>query len=542
LTLAASLAALADATDAAGALGLDTSRARAVLSGARARLGFEGSTYVLALVGGTGVGKSSLLNALAGDVVSPASARRPTTDTPVAWMSATARGEAAALLEWLGVSDIRDHAGAEFRDVAIIDLPDIDSTTPEHRALVDELLPRIDAVVWVADPEKYRDAILHDDYLRRWISRLDRQVIVINKADLVPGEAERLRDHLASSVRDEDLGDLPIAVTSAARGGDVRELREWIAGGVEAKRVVSARVAAELREAVRDLAARAGVSTGAPPLVPADRRARVLSDVVRETAAVVDLRGLERQAVAATRLAARPRGAGPFGHLTALIYRASGRDRIVADPEGHLRRWRERGSLARLAEPVRGLTAELLASVPPEVRAAVASVVDFDALHARIASAIDAAVSARTADVRAPTSHVWTLIGALQYAITAALLFAGLWIAAIFLLHAPFASVELPVLGPVPTPLLFLAAVLLAGYILARVLGAHAGLLGRGWARRLRDDLTRELETRLGDAVFASLAVIDAARTRIAAALAVIEAYPARGGGGIETSGSSAAS
>jgi hypothetical protein len=352
-----------------------------------------------------------------------------------------------------------------------------------------------------------------------------------------------LRDHLASSVRDEGLGDLPIAVTSAARGGDVRELREWIAGGVEAKRVVSGRVAAELREAVRDLATRAGVSTGASPLVPADRRARVLGDVVRETLVVVDLRGLERQAVAATRLAARPRGAGPFGHLTTLIYRASGRDRVVADPEGHLRRWRERGSLARLAEPVRGLTAELLASVPPEVRAAVASVVDFDALHARIASAIDAAVSARTADVRAPTSHVWTLIGALQYAITAALLFAGLWIAAIFLLHAPFASVDVPVLGPVPIPLLFLAAVLLAGYILARVLGAHAGLLGRGWARRLRDDLTRELETRLGDAVFASLAVIDAARARIAAALAVIEAHPARGGGGgIQTSGSSAAS
>jgi 50S ribosome-binding GTPase len=519
--LAASLSALADATDAASSLGLDTSQGHRVLEDARARLGFTGSTYVLALVGGTGVGKSSLLNALAGADVSLASARRPTTDAPVAWVPASARAETASLLEWLGVSDVRDHAGGEFREVAILDLPDVDSTTAEHRARVDLLLPRIDAVVWVADPEKYRDSLLHDDYLRRWAPRLARQLVVLNKADVVAGDAERLRGHLLSTVRDEGLGSMQVAVTTATRGGDVGELREWIAGGVEAKRVVSERVAGELREATRDLAVRAGVSAGASPLVDPDRRARVLAEVTREAAALVDLRGLEKQAVAATRLAARPRGAGPLGQLTSLIYRASGRDRTAADPEGYLRRWRERGSLARPAEPVRMLTAELMAGVPPELRASVASVVDAEALRARIARAIDAAVSARTADVRAPVSNVWMIIGALQYAVTAALVFAMLWIAAIFVLHAPFASVDVPVLGPIPTPLVFLVGVLLAGYLLARTLGAHAGLLGRRWAARLRADMARELAERLDDAVFGPLAAIDAARARIAAARAV---------------------
>ena len=66
MTLSASLAALDDAVDAAAALELDTSRARRILADARQRLGFEGSAYVLAFVGGTGVGKSSLLNALLG--------------------------------------------------------------------------------------------------------------------------------------------------------------------------------------------------------------------------------------------------------------------------------------------------------------------------------------------------------------------------------------------------------------------------------------------------------------------------------------------
>ncbi len=523
MTLSASLAALDDAVDAAGALGLDTSRARRVIADARQRLGFEGSAYVLAFVGGTGVGKSSLLNALAGGVVSAASARRPTTGTPVAWVAESAREETAALLGWLDVREIRDHSDGAFADVAILDLPDVDSTTLEHRARVDELLPRVDAVVWVADPEKYRDAVLHDEYLRRWAPRLARQLVVLNKADRIGADAERLREHLAASLRAEGIENVGVAVTSAAPDGDTRELRDWIVDGVEAKRVMADRIAAELQDASLDLATRAGVLSGATPLISTEQRAQVLADVTREAAAIIDLVGLERQAVAATRLAARPRGAGPFGLITTFIYRASGRDRVVADPEGYLRRWRERGTLARPAEPIRVLVGDILPRVPATARGAIASLIDAEELRTRLTSAIDAAVAARTADVRAPTSVVWSVIGALQYVVTAGLLFAGLWIAAVFLLHAPFASVDVPVLGPIPTPLIVLTALLLAGFLLARLLGAHAGLLGRRWARRLRADLSRELEGRLRDVLFARLDTIDAARERIARARSTIE-------------------
>src|SRR5437867_5707670 len=523
VTLAASLAALGDAVDAAETLGLDTARARRVLDDARGRLGFEGSAYVLAFVGGTGVGKSSLLNALAGVVVSPASARRPTTDAPVAWVAESARDETAPLLRWLDVREVRDHRNAAFANVAIVDLPDMDSTTPEHRARVDELLPRVDAVVWVADPEKYRDALLHDDYLRRWAPRLGRQLVVLNKADRVGPETERLREHLAASLRAEGIANVNVAVTSAAREGDAHELRDWIADGVEAKRVVSERISTELHEAVIDLAARAGVLGDASPLITEERRTRALRDVARESAGIIDLVGLERQAVAATRLAARPRGAGPLGPVTAFRYRATGRDRVVADPEGYLRRWRERGSLARAAEPVRLVVADIVPRVPAEARGAIASLIDAEALRTRLAATIDAAVAERIADVRPPTSLVWSAIGVLQYVVTAALLFTALWLAAVFLLHAPFASVDVPVLGPIPTPLVVLAGLLLAGFLLARLLGAHAGLVGRRWARRLRADLVRELEQRLRDVLFARLDTIDAARARIGAARSTIE-------------------
>jgi hypothetical protein len=160
-------------------------------------MGFPGDAYVLAFVGGTGVGKSSLLNALAGETVSPASVRRPTTSVPVAWVPAAERTALEPLLEWLGVDEVREHGATDLGPVAILDLPDMDSVASEHRARVEAILPRVDAVAWVTDPEKYHDAALHDDFLRAWVGRLARQVVIVNKADrLGPDDGRRIRRDL----------------------------------------------------------------------------------------------------------------------------------------------------------------------------------------------------------------------------------------------------------------------------------------------------------------------------------------------------------
>ncbi len=105
------LARLSQAIDAATAMGLDVSDATAVLAEARERLGFPSNAYLLALVGGTGVGKSSVLNALAGSEVSRASARRPTTSVPLAWVAASAAEDVAPLIERLGIVEQRLHDG-----------------------------------------------------------------------------------------------------------------------------------------------------------------------------------------------------------------------------------------------------------------------------------------------------------------------------------------------------------------------------------------------------------------------------------------------
>src|SRR5256886_11569090 len=55
----------------------------------------------------------------------------------------------------------------------------------------------------------------------------------------------------SASLRAEGIENVNVAVTSATRDGDAHELRDWIADGVQAKRIISERVATELHGAAR---------------------------------------------------------------------------------------------------------------------------------------------------------------------------------------------------------------------------------------------------------------------------------------------------
>ncbi len=514
---------LDDARAAASPLGIDTSGATAVREIARERLGFPSDAYVLAIAGGTGVGKSTLMNALAGEEVSTASALRPTTAEPVAWLPRSKSDELAGLLAWLGVNRVRMHSAERLGEVAILDLPDFDSVAPGHRARVDELLPRIDALAWVVDPEKYKDELVHAHYIGAWARRVRHQLVVLNRADLLsPADVGRVRDDLRAQLRRDGLADVAIAITRARDGtAGVEELRAWLEAGIDAKRVVAARIGAEAREAVRGLATRAGVGGGqAASLVDPARRQRAVNDVARGVLALLDLPGLERQAVAATRLAARPRGAGPLGHLTSAVYRLTGRARVAADPAGYLRRWRLRGPLTPAVEPLRDLLARTLPVAPASMRASLAALGAPAAVEPRLADAIDRTLVAEASGFRAPTSPFWWLIGAGQYVVTALLLFSALWFASLFVLHdVPVGTVEVPYLGPVATPVALLAAVLLVGYLLAFTLRLHAGWLGRRWARRIAGRVTREVDERVRDGLLVPLDELESARARLAAAV-----------------------
>jgi ribosome biogenesis GTPase A len=510
---------LDDAIAAAKALGLDSRAAATTLATARARLGFPSSAYVLALAGGTGVGKSTLLNAIAGENVSLASARRPTTSEAVAWVPSSHGRELAGLLRWLGIRELREHGGGRLADIAVLDLPDFDSIALEHRKRVDAVLPRVDAVAWIVDPEKYNDQVMHGGYLRQFAPRIRRQIVVLNRADVLgPSDASRVAEDMHDQLRRDGAGDIDVVATRAREGAKgIDEFREWLESGVEAKRVVASRIVAEAREAVRDLAADAGVLGEAlPPLVEPARREDAVSAVARNALALIDITGLERQAVGATRLAARRRGAGPFGHLTSVIYRLTGRARASADPAGFLNRWELRGSLAPVVEPLRELMMSTLPSVPAPLRGALAALSAPESLEERIAKTIDGSLAAEAAGLQVPTSALWSVIGAAQYAVTALLIFSALWFLSLFVIHdAPVGSIQMPYVGPVPSPVVLLTAALLLGYGLATLLRMHAGWVGRRWAKRVGERITSEVRRRIDDDLLAPLEQFDASRTAL---------------------------
>jgi energy-coupling factor transporter ATP-binding protein EcfA2 len=516
------LARLDDAIAAGDALGIATADAEAVRSEVADRLGFPAETYVLALVGGTGVGKSSLLNALAGLSVSDASARRPTTARPLAWIPRSGRADLAGLLGWLGIpeDEVRDHEEDALGNVAVLDLPDLDSIEGAHRERVEAILPRVDAVVWVTDPEKYHDATLHDDFLATWLPRLDRQVVVLNKTDrLSPDDAEQVRRDLERDLariaaRGSRRPRVDVLLVSARNPGPdgVGPLREWLASAIEAKRVVRSRLVATIAAAITALARTAGVdpTARARPFVDGTSRRATIDRLTAELLRVVDLPAAERQAVAATRARARARGAGPLGAITSRIYRWSGRQARVADPAAFLRRWRERGSLAPAFEVLRGAVAAPLGEASPATRATLATTMEPNALGTNLGRAVDRAIAARASEE--PSSRIWPLIGLLQTLATFTLVFAAVWVVLWVFVKFPVDSVTVPVLGQLPIPFLLLVAALLAGYLIARLLGTHAGWVGRRWARSLARDVRERVAAEVETSAFATLDRLEAAR------------------------------
>jgi len=530
------LEALLVAADAADALGLPTDAIRATRADVLTRVGFPGDGYVLAFVGGTGVGKSSLLNALAGDAVTAASARRPTTTAPVAWVPAEEREALAALLDWIGVQDVREHAGGDLGPVAILDLPDMDSMAADHRARVEAILPRVDAVAWITDPEKYHDAVLHDDFLRTWIPRLARQVVILNKADrLSTADGQRVLRHLEADLASMSApgpgGVAPVVsvvVTAASPspgdGAVLDGLQAWLKDGVAAKAVVRARIAATVVDLARHLAIDAGIDPGRPatPFLDDTARSAAIAAATDAVLHTVDLAGLQRQAEAATRARARARGTGPIGRITSRLYRWSGRETQVADPEAYLMRWRDRGSLAPAVESLRGKLGAPLREASPAVRPALARTLEPAPLRRGLEQAVDRAISGVGA-LEAPTSRWWSLIGLFQSLATVGLALAAAWVVLWILARPPVDSAQLPIIGAVPMPFVALVVFLAIGYGLARSLGAHAGHMGRRWAKEVRARLTEAVASEVRQRGLAPLDALEDARARLWTSLASID-------------------
>lgn len=185
-----------------------------LLGNARLRLSYPEEVLVAAVVGGTGSGKSSLVNAIFGEDVVAVGGLRPTTSQPAAVVPASWASEIARYLHQLGISRIEGQSEIDW--LCLIDLPDTDSVQVEHRLQVEALLPRVDVLIWVVDPEKYRDSALHHRYLRPLSGYQDQFVFVLNQVDRLGGDsAHMVRDDFVAALVDDGLTDPAVVSVSA---------------------------------------------------------------------------------------------------------------------------------------------------------------------------------------------------------------------------------------------------------------------------------------------------------------------------------------
>ncbi len=116
-----------------------------------------------------------------------------------------------------------------------------------------------------------------------------------------------------------------------------------------------------------------------------------------------------------------------------------------------------------------------------------------------------------------PGSILWPIIGAVQLAVGAVFAFAVAWYVTLFVSGGvvPVSTVEAPILGPVPLPLVLLAGSIVVSAVLGMILSLHAGWIGRRLGRRLEGRVRAEVAAAVETAGLAGLERVEAARRAI---------------------------
>ena len=262
---------------------------------------------VIGFFGATGSGKSTLFNAIAGQNIALSAPTRPTTSTVQAAIWEAEGSE--ELLDWLGIDKrvypqtqalategeatedngagggaaapnavtepapglfnrIRRAIGGrgEMRTrtggLILLDMPDFDSVTTTNRDLAARMMRYVDVLVWVVDPQKYADAVIHRDFMVPLAASGAQALCVLNQADkLAPAEVPAVLASLTRLLQAEGteahLLAAPIAV-SARTGEGVDVLRDLLAQVAAAKSLSLQRTDAQLHATASQLRTYAG--------------------------------------------------------------------------------------------------------------------------------------------------------------------------------------------------------------------------------------------------------------------------------------------
>ncbi len=161
--------------------------------------------YLVGLIGGKDVGKSALVNAIAGQTITPSSSHGRGTEGAVAYVHDDHAQSVTALLEREvpGRYRVVTHSIATLRRQALLDLPDIDSHYQDHLEVTRSLLRHMLYPVWVSSIEKYADRQAQQMLVRVAAGNAaENFLFVLNKADQVrdANALQELRDDYAGRI------------------------------------------------------------------------------------------------------------------------------------------------------------------------------------------------------------------------------------------------------------------------------------------------------------------------------------------------------
>ncbi len=546
-TLARRIVALEHAADALTGVAPKQSvaEARDTLERIDRRRALSAEHTVIGFFGATGSGKSSLVNALVGQEVTRAAVRRPTTVQPVAAILGDAGSE--DLLDWLEVAERHrlDGSGCALEQAAtapagrrgrrarsteaspadgtpgmvLLDLPDLDSVEKANRAIAERMTGMVDVIVWVTDPQKYADAVLHREFVRPFASHDAVTLLVLNQMDRIrESEREAVLESLGALARRDGLESAPVLGVSAQTGQGLEDLRALLVEIARKREAVAARHRADVSAAAGRLRLAAD-----PAGLPAQAGRAAIDALVEDLAAAARIEPVAQGVGASYRHRAAQRVGWPMLRWIR---------RFRPDP---LARWnigqgRDEQGLERTSLPEPDAATRARASGGVRSFADAASAGGSDAWRAEIRQvarsredelpdALDQAVA--TADLRARRRDWWwPVMDVLQWLAMLTWVVGLGWLALNAILQALAIPPPMPMIRelwvPIPLPVALIVIGVAAGILLGTLGGALAALVAASARRRARRVLrarvrevaqelvVQEVDLRLGEAAQAA--------------------------------------